>query len=115
MIRFQYGLRDLFAVILQAAVALSLITSAARIGIIRYNIAMQGIGPPDGWLLYGLPLSFYWLHAILVGTVFVTIAAYLTRSARHANLPRFWVGWLVVISMVAFLVIALALHPQVEY
>ena len=113
--RFQYGLRNLFALVLQVAVVLSLIASAVRIGIVRYNSGMSGIGPPDGWLLYGVPLRFYLMHAILVGTVFVICVARVIRSPHHANLPRFWVGWLVVISLVVFFVIALVIGPPVVY
>jgi hypothetical protein len=105
----------MFSLILQGAVALSLVTSAVRIGIVRYNISMVGIGPPDGWLLYGLPLGFYLWHAILVGIAFSICVALVVRSPRRGNLPRFWVGWLVVISLIIFFVIALALRPPVEY
>lgn len=110
--RFQYGLRDLFTLILQAAVFLGVLTSALLTGIVRYNCFLAEPGPPEGWLLYGLPLDFYGWHAILVGIGFAICIALGLRSPRRGNLPRMWVGWLIIIALVAFFVVALVLHPK---
>jgi hypothetical protein len=112
-LRFQYGLRDLFTLMLQAALFLSVIATVIRTGVVRYNVAMLGIGPPGGWLLYGLPFDFYDLHAFSVVIGLVALVAFLVK--RRVKLPRFWVGWLALIAMTAFFVVARVFRPLVEY
>jgi hypothetical protein len=113
--RFQYGIRDLLTVVLQIALVLSLIASVLRIGVIRYNSGAFGLGPPEGWLLYGLPLSYYLIHAILVAAGFVIAVFCLARSPRRTKLPRPWVGWLPPAFLLIFFVCAFVLRPDIKY
>lgn len=113
--RVRYNLRDLFTVTLQVAVALSVVASVVKVGIIEYSSGGWGIGPPAGWLLYGLPVHLYSYHAIAVGVSFVACAVFVARSPRCKHLPRLWLGWLVVITLVLFFVVALVFRPPIVY